>query len=241
MKYLDLTLPGPAANLALDEALLDLAEAGQLEEVLRIWEPQTHFMVAGFSNRLSREIILEACRDEKIPVLRRCSGGGAVLQGPGCLNYSLVLRVRKDPLLSSVTGTNQLVMEKHRQALEKVLEGPVEIQGHTDLAMRGRKFSGNAQRRRKDFLLFHGAFLLNLDLSLMARVLAMPSKQPEYRQGRPHLEFVKNLALSPAVLIGALQEAWEAREPLGQPVPGLSVARLIKEKYSNEKWNFRWG
>ena len=38
MRYLDLTLPDPADNVALDEALLLEAEAGYAGAVLRLWE-----------------------------------------------------------------------------------------------------------------------------------------------------------------------------------------------------------
>src|SRR5204863_6569004 len=112
---------------------------------------------------------------------RRCSGGGAVLQGPGCLNYSLVLRLDSHPALHTVTGTNRFVMERNRAALESFLirgtppqealfsksdignwKSEIAVRGHTDLALGDHKFSGNAQRRRRRAVLFHGTFLLNL-------------------------------------------------------------------------------
>ena len=92
MKCLDLTLRTPAENLACDEGLLDFCEGGCGHEILRFWEPQTHFVVLGHANRVATEVDREACERLGIPVLRRCSGGGTVLQGPGCLNYSLILK-----------------------------------------------------------------------------------------------------------------------------------------------------
>src|SRR5688572_6131078 len=93
MRWLDLTFPTPAENLACDEALLDLCEAGFADEVLRFWESPTHFVVVGYGNKVDSEVEVAACRADGIPILRRCTGGGTVLQGPGCLNYSLVLRI----------------------------------------------------------------------------------------------------------------------------------------------------
>jgi len=50
MRYLDLTLPSPAENLALDEALLEEAEAsGRPTETLRLWEPRQPAVVVGRS------------------------------------------------------------------------------------------------------------------------------------------------------------------------------------------------
>ena len=92
MKYLDLSLSTPAENLALDEALLDEAEQGRgPAEVLRLWEPLEPFVVVGRSSRLAVEVDMESCRAARTPVLRRCSGGAAVVTGPGCLMYAVVL------------------------------------------------------------------------------------------------------------------------------------------------------
>src|SRR3989442_12866689 len=121
MKLLDLTFPTAEENLAFDEALLDWCDEGAGPAVLRFWEPQQPFVVVGYSNRVERDVNVAACREGGIPILRRCSGGGAVLQGPGCLNYALVLRIDYNPALQTVTGTNRFVMERNRPALEKLL------------------------------------------------------------------------------------------------------------------------
>src|SRR5689334_4969218 len=97
MNWLDLTLSSPSLNLALDEALLDQCEEGSSDEVLRFWEPREPFVVLGYSNKVLSEVNLSYCRENNIPVLRRTSGGGTVLQGPGCLNYSLVLASERRP------------------------------------------------------------------------------------------------------------------------------------------------
>jgi lipoate-protein ligase A len=78
MKLLDLTLLSTAENLACDEALLDAAEAGTGDEVLRFWEPREHFVVVGYANKVATEVNVAACETRGIPILRRCSGGGTV-------------------------------------------------------------------------------------------------------------------------------------------------------------------
>jgi lipoate-protein ligase A len=93
MKLLDLTLLAPAENLALDEALLEAAETGELnDDVLRLWEFPAPAIVVGRSSRVAEEIHQEAARAAGIPVLRRASGGAAIVAGPGCLMYSVVLK-----------------------------------------------------------------------------------------------------------------------------------------------------
>ena len=105
MKLLELTLPSPQENLACDEALLEACEQSTAHEVLRFWEPREHFVVLGYSSRISSDVKLSACNRLGLPLFRRDSGGGTVLQGPGCLNFSLVLRMARHPRLASISGT----------------------------------------------------------------------------------------------------------------------------------------
>lgn len=241
MHFCDLTLPSAAENLACDEALLDLAEEGQGRggETLRVWEPREHFVVLGYGNKAETEVNLAYCRDHGIGVHRRCSGGGTVLQGPGTINYSVILRIDPAGPCYSISDANRFVMGRQQLALSTLLGQPVEISGCTDLSIGGLKFSGNAQRRKSNFLLFHGSFLLNLDLTLMERILPFPSKEPDYRGGRSHSDFLTNLKVSPASIRKCMQEIWSARSLLPS-IPEERIARLVGDKYSREEWNLKF-
>jgi lipoate-protein ligase A len=243
MKLLDLTLPRPAENLAGDETLLDAAEAGTGGEVLRFWESRESFVVVGYANKVAAEVNVAACETRGIPILRRCSGGGTVVQGPGCLNYTLVLRITADGPLHNIGIANQFIMRQNRAAIATLNTQPptlnVAIRGHTDLVISERKFSGNSQRRRKHFLLFHGTFLLNFDLALVSELLPMPSKQPDYREHRAHTEFLMNLNLSAEKVKAALRQAWKAEESLKNP-PLEKITALARDKYATREWNFKF-
>jgi len=91
MRLLDFSLPDAAENLALDEALLLAAEAGTGGELLRLWEAPRHAVVVGAGGSVALDVNVPACEADGVPILRRASGGGTVLIGPGCLCYSLVL------------------------------------------------------------------------------------------------------------------------------------------------------
>jgi len=238
MKYCDLTLSSPEENLACDEVLLDRCEAGA-EGVLRFWEPSQYFVVVGYANHAAVEVNQEFCRRHDIPILRRCSGGGAVLQGPGCLNYSLIFPIATSPSLAGIAGTNDHVLHCHQRALQVLLRAPVEKQGHTDLAIGGLKFSGNAQRRRKDSVLFHGSFLLLTDIAFMEKVLPLPSHQPDYRVNRCHSDFLMNLKVPAQLLKAALAKAWEAIDPLAD-LPLDEIAQLARNRYRQNAWNFKF-
>jgi lipoate-protein ligase A len=239
MKHLDLTLASPAENLACDEALLDACEENGGEEVLRFWEARETFVVVGYANKIATEVNVENCCAKKIPILRRCSGGGTVLQGAGCLNYALVLQIAENSPLTSISSANKFIMERNRATIETLFKSQILVSGHTDLAIDGLKFSGNSQRRKKNFLLFHGTFLLNFDLALVSEFLRMPSLQPDYRASRSHEDFLTNLNLSANKMKAALAKAWNAIEELKKS-PLEEVSKLAREKYSTREWNFKF-
>jgi lipoate-protein ligase A len=245
MNLLDLTLPSPAENLACDEALLDAAESGDGGEVLRLWESPVYFVVVGYANKVAAEVNVGACEARRIPILRRCSGGGTVVQGPGCLNYALVLQITEAGPTRNISTANQFIMERNRDALAglcseiKLQASDIQVRGHTDLALGGLKFSGNSQRRRKHFLLFHGAFLLNFNLALVTELLPMPSLQPDYRNQRAHGEFITNLNTSSRAVKTALCSAWNAHAP-ESVAPSGAIQKLVAEKYSTAEWNLKF-
>ena len=250
MQLLDHTFASPAENLACDEALLNWAEQGG-GEALRFWEPRDYFVVVGYANRVETEVNVAACAARNVPILRRCSGGGTVLQGPGCLNYAVVLQIAKRPALANISSTNTFVMERNCGAIEPAVrnqkpETGIAIKGHTDLTLvthhssrvTPRKFSGNSQRRFRRALLFHGTFLLDFNLPLITEFLRMPSKQPGYRNNRPHGDFLVNLNLTAARLKKALTKVWGATGDLCH-FPESEAQQLAVGKYSTREWNFK--
>ena len=236
MFFLDLTLPTPAENLACDETLLDIAEEGGDTEVLRFWESPTYFIVLGSSNHAAREVQLDLCERDGVPVLRRRSGGGAVLQGPGCLSYCLVLRI--DSVCSTIAETNAFVLQRHAEMLSSLLGKPVRREGLTDLAVDGVKVSGNSQRRRLRHLMFHGTFLLGFDLGMISRYLLSPSKEPAYRRNRTHEEFLTTIPLPPERIKDAMKSAWNAGENVSS-IPMDKVRELVRARYGVTEWNLK--
>ena len=239
MQSVDLTLPTPEQNLACDEALLEWCEQGHGEELLRFWESPEYFVVLGYSGKAASEVNLSACRKTRVPVLRRCSGGGAVVQGPGCLNYSLILQIADRAALRGITETNCFVMRRHREVLESIVGAEIAVQGFTDLALGGRKFSGNSQHRKRRFLLFHGTLLLDFDIPRMDELLPLPSRQPAYRQNRSHGDFLTNLNAPASVIEEALKSSWNVTGTLDK-IPVGKIDELVARRYGREEWNFKF-
>jgi lipoate-protein ligase A len=162
---------------------------------------------------------------------------------PGGLNYSLILKISDHEPLSNITATNRHLMARNCAAIAAINPSQFpqgfSVRGHTDLCLGNLKFAGNSQRRRKNFLLFHGTLLLQCDLNLVEPLLLMPSLQPEYRAQRPHAEFITNLNLPAPAIKNALIQAWQAGTELKNP-PLEKIQKLAQEKYSTAEWNFKF-
>ncbi len=186
MRLLDLSFATPEDNLALDEALLHQLQAVETSgerpvETLRFWESATPFVVLGRSLRLAEEVDVEAAARAGVLVLRRVSGGGTVVIGPGSLNFTIVLSLNCHPEHRDIRRSMQAIVTTIATALP--IDG-LHLAGTSDLLWHDWKVSGHAQRRSRDGLLHHGTLLYGLDLPLMARVLKEPPRQPDHRAKR---------------------------------------------------------
>ncbi len=208
-RLLDLTLPRPVENLALDEALLEELDERGGAPMLRFWESDELFVVLGRGSRADDEVDLAACQRDGVQILRRASGGGTVLQGPGCLSYAIAVPYTLYPELRTIRTTNRVVLERIAAVLQR-WEPKMTFQGISDLAIGNLKISGNAQRRTRNALLFHGTILHRMSADLVAQYLKHPSRQPDYRLDRSHRAFLGMINVPPAAIKQAIASAWNA-------------------------------
>jgi lipoate-protein ligase A len=234
MQSLELTLPTIAENLALDEALLLEAEAGRNGEVLRLWEWRQPAVILGSGGKLADDVDDSRCQADGVPILRRSSGGGTVLLGPGCLCFSLVLSYERSPLLREIPFSYVYILDMLRDAVRDLLPD-IECAGTSDLAAGGLKFSGNSQQRKRNYVLHHGTILYSFDFTPVGRYLRMPGRQPKYRQNREHGAFLCNLPATAEELTGRLRAAWKAEMEMSGH-PEALVRQLVAEKYATPEW-----
>ena len=213
--------------------LLD-AESGTGDEVLRVWRWPRQAVVLGAGGVLSDDVDEAQCLADAILIARRASGGGTVLLGPGCLLFSLVLDVNAAPELSHIGSSYRYILERIARSLVDVQPG-IEFAGTSDLSVGGRKFSGNAQQRKRRFILHHGSLLHAFDLTMVERYLKLPPRRPEYRGTRPHAEFLMNLPDQPDELVARLRHAWQADTDTAK-WPEERVRELVAEKYNRADW-----
>jgi lipoate-protein ligase A len=259
MSRFDLSLPTPAENLAFDEALLESAEQGSSGgEFLRLWESSQPMVVAGRSSRVAKEVNEPFCREERIPILRRSSGGAAIVTGPGCLMYALVLSFTLRPELKDITRTHSFILERLKTSIGPLVShlGTIMCAGTSDLAIKQedeihtprfrlpapcsiRKFSGNSLRVKRTHLLYHGTLLYAFELGLIEKCLRMPLRQPEYRKDRPHSDFVMNLPATREQLVDAVIAAFPMASAPDR-VSQTRVDQLVAERFGNGSWNFEF-
>jgi lipoate-protein ligase A len=230
-------LPRVEENLALDEALLIEADERRGRPALRFWEAADYAVVLGASRRKGSDVFCENCQADKVPVLRRSSGGGTVLIGPGALNVTVVLAEWAAPGLAAVDVAQRYVLERIAASIRKV--GPtVGVEGLGDLVLGDRKCGGSAQRRLKQHFMVHCSILYDFAICRIARYLAIPQKQPAYRAGRSHEDFLSNLGLPRRILADAIQREFSPGSGPDDvpPLPMGLVETLLFEKFSNPEW-----
>ena len=103
----------------------------------------------------------------------------------------------------------------------------VELKGISDLAINNIKFSGNAQRRLKKAILFHGTILYNFQLSLIEKYLKHPPIQPAYRENRPHDQFIQNIPLKKPLTIKYIRKISFLCVTNFLPTPITNIIRLL--------------
>ena len=212
----------PAENLALDGALFRQMESGDAIETVRIWESSRTAVVVAELGSISQQVHVQSCRENDVPIIRRSSGGGAVVIGPGCLSFSLVLSMEKHPELCGVANSYALILTRIISSLG--VHG-LAVRGISDLAIGDRKISGNSQRRGRRALLHHGTILYDFDLSLMDCYLKDPPRQPLYRSGRSHQAFVTNVPLTRSAVEQGILRCFPATVEVG-----VAPAFVIKEE-----------
>lgn len=198
------------SDLAREWELFQAVETGSAECVWRTWQSPRPVVVLGRNTPAADHVIVDACREDQVAVLRRFSGGGAVVLGPGCLNYAVAVSLVSHPALADVATSFHVILGRIVGAMR--ISG-LTVAGGSDLAIDGRKVSGNAQRRGRRAVLHHGTLLYDFDANLATRYLREPIRQPAYRARRPHAEFIGHVPLGPEEIIENLQIALSDLKP----------------------------
>lgn len=210
---------------------------GAMGPCLRIWECRDYAVVLGMASRYKDDVVVKQCRRDGVPILRRCTGGGTVLIGPGCLNFTLALPVSSIQHRTDIRPSMKAILSRIAGALSPAA-GRIEHQGISDLTANNLKFSGNAQRWLRAAFLHQGTILYDFDVDRVTRYLAQPKRQPDYRNDRPHGAFIENLPIHGQRPGRLIADAWNACKFNG-PLPHEIADDLVRRKYRSNDWIFR--
>ncbi len=226
-----------ALNMAIDEALIEnIGDA----PILRIYGWQPAAISIGYFQSIKEEVDLQKCSKIGVDVVRRLTGGGAVLHEFE-LTYSFI--TKQYP---------QNIMESYRWICEAIVVSinrlgfDASFVPLNDIVVQGKKVSGSAQTRRSGVLLQHGTLLLDVDVEKMFSILKVPSeklrdkiikdakKRVTSLSGTTFDHMASSLKTSFATKFDAKLVADTLR------TEEVNRARWLEEwKYRSEEWNLR--
>ena len=247
----------PATALAWSEARVD--EADRRGPALALWLPAGITVAIGIGQRPEVELDVDAMRRDGVALVRRQSGGGAVLLYQGVLCWEAWAGVEEIEKFSpggsgirpSYVALSQPVTRALRgMGVEAFHAGICDVSVQADGWPHPRKLAGTAQLRRRDKVLVHGSLLVHPDLDILSKYLRFPSEQPDYRRDRSHRDFCVSVAelsagphdaafmsrMAGAVVGEALAMGWETFTPPAALDAG--AATLETEKYLSDQWNW---
>jgi lipoate-protein ligase A len=257
-----------AFNMAVDEALLSAVADERVLPTLRFYAWLPPCLSVGYSQRVMRSVDLEACHAMGYDVVRRPTGGRAVLHIDE-LTYSVILP-QDDPRVSGGVVPSYrrlsegLLVGLRRLGVNAVQAQPVgrstgedrtaacfDSPSHFEMMVEGKKLVGSAQVRRRGVVLQHGALPLKGDITRIVRVLQLSSEEHRGRLAARLADMSATLAqvagrvLSFDEVAQALAEGFA--EALNLELVGAELTdweqeqarRLQRAKYGTEEYTFQ--
>jgi lipoate-protein ligase A len=175
-----------------DDDLIEATRADGRPRV-RVERFRGHAVVIGRGGRPEVELNHDAILEDGVEVFRRHGGGCAVFLDPGNIIVSVVWP------LPGLGGIKQAFNDISNALIKGLAEAGlpgVTQEGISDLVLDGRKIGGSCIYRSRDLLYYSTTLLIDPDLELVERYLKHPPREPDYRHGRSHAEFMGSISES---------------------------------------------
>ncbi|AQS55551.1 lipoate--protein ligase [Novibacillus thermophilus] len=240
MLYIQNDSTDPRYNLALEEYVFKHLKFE--EDFIMLWQNEPSVIVGKNQNTVE-EINVDYVEQHGIHVVRRSTGGGAVYHDLGNLNYTFITK-------ADGTGID---FRKFTQPVIRVLNSlgvPAEFNSRNDIAIRGKKFSGNAQRVYKNRVLHHGTIMFNSKLEDVHNVLKVKAEKFKSKSVKSVRSRVTNISdyLPEPITIDEFKKLLLERLFLEQDSPKreyllteedqAEIRKMMEEKYANWEWNY---
>ena len=233
-----------AMNMALDEAVMEGLAAGSSVPTVRFYGWRPSAVSIGRFQSLKDEVDVDLCRTLHIDVVRRRTGGGAVLHSEvGEITYSVLAPEALMP---------KDINEAYRSVCGEVIDALAmlgvrsQFSPINDVIVGGRKISGSAQTRRQGVFLQHGTLLLHVEPDLMFTALKVSDAKVREKAVRSARERVTALdhhsGASRADALVALTASfmdgkdWQPGDWL--PAEIARAEELVRTRYANDDWTF---
>lgn len=155
-----------------------------------IWQPDKQYLILGKSNTAEQALFMEKVLEDKLKVFKRPSGGQTVILSPKTLVIAVKLQIGED---INVHKYFPLINTQIIKALASLGVQHLSLKGISDIAIKDKKILGSSMYKKKDVLFYHAVLNLAEEVSMMEKYLKHPTKEPDYRKGRSHKDFVSSL------------------------------------------------
>ncbi len=162
-----------AANMALDETLVELKGRGQIPNTIRFLQFSPRCVLVGFHQSVAEEIRTDYCRRQGIEINRRITGGGAVFFDESQLGWEVIC----DKTFFNVRIPDQGLFKQLCDPVIRALTGmglQSTFRPRNDIEINGRKISGTGGTESGDAFLFQGTMLVDFDVDTMLQSLRIP-------------------------------------------------------------------
>ncbi len=158
MQLINLESTDPFYYLALEEVLLKKSQSDYL--ILAVNDPS---VIIGKHQSAHREVSTKFITENRIPVIRRISGGGTVFHDAGNLNFSFIRQ--------SEEGKQVDFRKYTRPVIDFLISvgAAAKFEGKNDIKINGLKISGNAEHVHRNRVLHHGTLLFNTSLEMLRK------------------------------------------------------------------------
>ncbi|MDD2371828.1 MAG: hypothetical protein PHQ32_07510 [Firmicutes bacterium] len=133
----------------------------------------------------------ENCKTDNISIFRRKGGGGAVLLFPGVTIISCSFK--KDHRVVDLMKCLDVAVEKIKEGILNYIQIPLEIRGNGDLCIEDKKILGSSIYSTKEYITYYCTLIIRGNINSISKYLTHPSKEPDYRKGRSHENFITTI------------------------------------------------
>lgn len=153
----------PYENMHLEEQLLYDVRPGEC--ILYLWQ-NSHTIVVGRNQNIWKECRVNEFTESGGLIARRLSGGGAVYHDLGNLNFTFLAQIPDYDVDRQLDVILRALLKLGITARKT---------GRNDLAIDGRKFSGNAFYKSGNRCFHHGTIMLDVDTAVLTKYLSASS------------------------------------------------------------------